>query len=72
MDQQQVLECQFRKLRCFFLLFTVLMKIILEKHITYSAFNFNDVSYTVNAQTIDSATFKFVFEFLGLVYIHFP
>ena len=48
------------------------MKIILEKHITYSAFNFNDVSYTVNAQTIDSATFKFFFEFLGLVYIHFP
>ena len=61
MDQQQVLECQFRILRCFFLLFTVLMKIILEKHITYSAFNFNDVSYTVNAQTIDSATFKFFF-----------
>ena len=48
------------------------MKIILEKHITYSAFNFSDVSYTVNAQTIDSATSKFVFEFLGLVYIHFP
>ena len=72
MDHQLVSECQFLKFRCFFALFTVLMKIILEKHITYSAFNFNDVSYTVNAQTIDSATFKFFFEFLGLVYIHFP
>ena len=47
------------------------MKLILEKHITYIAFNFNDVSYTVNAQTIDSATCNFFFELVGLVYIHF-
>ena len=72
MDHQLVSECQFLKFRCFSVLFTVVIKLILEKHITYLAFNFNDVSYTANAQTIDSATSKFFFEFAGLVYIHFP
>ena len=32
----------------FFILFMVLMKLMLEKIITYFAFNFNDASYTAN------------------------
>ena len=54
-------ECKFLKFRCFFLLFTVLMKLMLDTHITYFGFNLNDVSYMANAQTIDSATSQFFF-----------
>ena len=48
------------------------MKIILERHITYFAFTFNDVSYTANAQTIDSATTKFFFKIGRLGVYSFP
>ena len=54
-------ECEFLKFRCFFLLFTVLMKLMLDTHITYFGFNLNYFSYRANAQTIDSATFQFSF-----------
>ena len=69
---QLLSECKFRKFRCFFLLFTVLMKLILEKHITYFASNFNNVSSTANAQTIDSATSKFFFWIGRLGVYSFP
>ena len=54
-------ECKFLKFTCFFLLFTVLMKLMLDTHITYFGFNLNYVSYRANAQTIDSATSQFSF-----------
>ena len=34
------------------------MKLMLEKNITYFAFNFNDANYTANVQSINSATSK--------------
>ena len=37
------------------------MKLMLEKHITYFAFDFSDASYTVNVQSIDPATSKIFF-----------
>ena len=61
MDHQLLSECKFQKFRIFFILFTVLMKLMLEKHITYFAFNFNDGSYSANVQSIDSATSKIFF-----------
>ena len=48
----------------FFILFTVLMKLMLEKDITDLAFNFNNASYTANVQSIDSATSK-IFYWIG-------
>ena len=42
------------------------MKLMLDKHITYFAFNFNDVSYTANAQTIDCAT-----SLNSLIYVYY-
>ena len=40
---------------------------MLETHITSVAFNWNDVSYKANAQTIYFLTSQFTFELLGLV-----
>ena len=61
MDNQLLSECKLLKFRCFFLLFTFLMKLMIDAHITYFGFNLNDVSYTANAQTMDSATSQFFF-----------
>ena len=43
------------------------MKCMLETHITSIVFNWNDVSYNTDAQTIDFVTSEFTFELLGLV-----
>ena len=43
------------------------MKCILETHITSAVFNWNDVSYNTNTQTIDFVTSQLTFELLGLV-----
>ena len=43
------------------------MKCMLETDITSIVFNWNDVSYKANAQTIDFVTSQFFFELLGLV-----
>ena len=40
------------------------MKLMLEKNITYFAFNFNDANYTANVQSINSATSK-IFYWIG-------
>ena len=40
------------------------MKLMLEKIITYFAFNFNDASYTAIVQSIDSVTSK-IFSWIG-------
>ena len=72
MDQQLLSECKFQKFRCPFIFIRVLMKLMLEKHITYFAFNFNDASYTANVQTIDSAVSKMIFKLVGLVVYSFP
>ena len=71
MGHQLLSEYKFRKFSCFYVLFTVLMNLTLEKHITYFAFNFNDVGYRANAPTIDSATskFNFVIGRLGIILI---
>ena len=61
MDHQLLSQCKFLKFRYFFLLFTVLMKLKLDTHITYFGFNLNDASFTANAQNIDSATSQFFF-----------
>ena len=61
MDHQLLSECKFLKSRFFSRLFTVLMKLMLDTHITYFGFNLNYVSYRANAQTIDSATSQFSF-----------
>ena len=43
------------------------MKCMLETHITSIVFNWNDVSYKPNAETIDVKTSQFTFELPGLV-----
>ena len=43
------------------------MKRMLETHITSIVFNWNDISYNTDAQTIDFVTSEFTFELLGLV-----
>ena len=43
------------------------MKCTLDTHITSVFFNWNDVSFKDNAQTIDFVTSQFTFELLGLV-----
>ena len=40
---------------------------MLETHITSIVFNWNDVSYKANPQTIDFLTSQLTFELLGLV-----
>ena len=40
---------------------------MLETHITSIVFNWNDISYNTDAQTIDFVTSEFTFELLGLV-----
>ena len=47
------------KIEMFFSTLQSSYEIYIRKTITYIAFNFNDDSYTVNAQTIDSATCNF-------------
>ena len=42
MNHQLFLKCKFQKFRCSFILLRVLLELMLEKHITYFAFNFND------------------------------
>ena len=71
-DHQLLSECKFQKFRCPFIFIRVLMKLMLEKHITYFAFNFNDACYTANVQTIDSAASEMVFELVRLVVYSFP
>ena len=43
------------------------MKCMLETHIISVVFNWNDVIYKSNGQSIDSVTSQFTFELLGLV-----
>ena len=43
------------------------MKCMLETHIILVVFNWNDVIYKANGQSIDSVTSQFTFELLGLV-----
>ena len=71
MDHQLLSECKFQKFTCPFIFIRV-MKLMLEKHITYFAFNSNDASYTTNVQTIDSAASKMFFEMVRLVVYSFP
>ena len=68
MDHQLLSECKFQKFTCPF----IFIRVILEKNITYFAFNSNDASYTANVQTIDSAASKMFFEMVRLVVYSFP
>ena len=68
MDHQLLLQCKLLKFRSFFLLFTFLMKLMIDTHITYFGITLNDVIYTANAQIVDSA----ISQFNSSWYIHFP